>query len=280
MTPSRPEHWSLHARQWRHIGPPLRPCTQDIRIFEQRIAAWHAETRPADDSVALLLGVTPEIAAMSWPARTRLLAVDHNLDMVRYVWPGEAGCADSMAVCGRWQQMPVRKAAVSMVIGDGCFILMDFPEGYRRVADVLHQVLLPGGCLISRFFTRPAKAPTVSQLMAGLENGTIRSFDAFRIQLAMALQGDDVEKGVCLNDVWQAWQNADIDKEQIARNLGWTPEAMALMDNYRGQPTRYFLPTQKEVGQIFGERFDLVEFFTGDYEMADLCPIMRFVPQR
>ncbi|MDY6830666.1 MAG: hypothetical protein SWC96_02310 [Thermodesulfobacteriota bacterium] len=280
MTPSRPEPWSLHARQWSHIGPPLRPCAGDIHIFEQMIAAWHAETRPADDSVALLLGVTPEIAAMSWPAGTRLLAVDHNLDMVRYVWPGEAGCADRMAVCGRWQQMPVHAAAVSMVIGDGCFILMDFPEGYRRVVDALHRVLLPGGCLVSRFFTRPVETISVLQVLAGLENGMIRSFDAFRIQLAMALQGDDVEKGVCLNDVWQAWQNADIDKEEIARNLGWTPGAMALMDNYRGQSTRYYLPTPDEVRQVFADRFDLAGSFTGEYEMANLCPIMRFSPHR
>lgn len=272
------DHWTQHARQWPHMGPPLRPCDQDIRIFEELAASWHAAAGPVLSPVALLLGVTPEIAAMRWPGRTRLLAVDHNLEMIRRVWPGPAGC-DGLALCGEWQQPPVTPASVHLVIGDGCFTPLAYPHAYHRVAESLHSVLSPEGCLILRFFTRPQVAQPVSQVLADLERGKIHSFHAFKWRLAWALHGSTAEDGVCLNDIWQAWHTAEVDKARIARTLGWTPETMATIDNYQGRTTRYSFPTQAEIRRVFGRWFEETGCVTGGYELADQCPIFRFSPK-
>ncbi|MFZ5562994.1 MAG: hypothetical protein ACOZBW_03010 [Thermodesulfobacteriota bacterium] len=276
MTPIQ-DHWSLHARQWPHMGPPLRPCGQDVRMFEDLFASWHTDMALAAP-VALLLGVTPEIEAMQWPGRTRLLAVDHNLEMIRHVWPGTAGC-DSMVICGRWQEPPVAPASAHMVIGDGCFTPLPFPEAYIRVAESLHHVLSPEGCLILRFFTRPPAAQPVSEVLADLEKGKIRSFHAFKWRLAWALHGPSAEDGVCIGDIWQAWHTANVDKNRIGRMLGWTPETMATINNYQGRTTRYTFPTKDEVRNIFAPLFKETGCMTGTYELADQCPIFRFSPR-
>jgi len=258
------------------MGPPLRPCDQDVRIFEDLFASWHADAAVAAP-VALLLGVTPEIAAMQWPERTRLLAVDHNLEMIRHVWPGPTGC-ESLTICGRWQQPPVSPASVHMVIGDGCFTPLAYPEDYRRVAESLHHVLSPEGCLILRFFTRPPVAQPVSEVLADLKEGKIRSFHAFKWRLAWALHGPAAEDGVCIGDIWQAWHTANVDKERISLP-GWTPETMATINNYQGRTTRYSFPTQEEIRRVFGQWFEEEACLTGKYELADQCPIFRFSPR-
>jgi hypothetical protein len=57
-------HWNAHARRWANLGHPLRPGPQDIARYEAAVA----ELFSSAPLKALLLGVTPEVACMSWPS--------------------------------------------------------------------------------------------------------------------------------------------------------------------------------------------------------------------
>ena len=61
---------ALQARHWNLLGPPLRPSRDDVAILEGVVQSLHTAPR------VLLLGVTPELATLAWPAGTELVAVD------------------------------------------------------------------------------------------------------------------------------------------------------------------------------------------------------------
>lgn len=269
--------WDAHAAQWKRIGPPLRPCPQDVRLFGESLARW---ANPAPDRRgprALLLGVTPELALMEWPRETRLLAVDRNPSMIRRVWPAPEK-PRALAVCGAWETAPAAPGTFDIALGDGCFTNLSYPNGYRRLAERLHEALSPQGLLTLRFFTRPPRPEGLPEIRADLEEGRTGSFHAFKWRLAMAVQGMDAERGVRLDDVWKAWDDLRSKAAVGIAKAGWTREAMATIENYRGAEARYTFPSLEEVRRVLKGRFREEGCAFGDYELADRCPILSLRP--
>src|SRR5207248_8807639 len=88
-------HWTEIARQWERVGPPLRPCAEDVAIYQSEVDRW---SRAHGAPRALILGVTPELYRLRWPAGTDLAAADHTRSMIDAVWPGPR----SAVVCADW----------------------------------------------------------------------------------------------------------------------------------------------------------------------------------
>lgn len=93
MAPVDPrDHWPRHARQWALVGPPLRPGPDDVAATERAVAAWSAGEGRAPR--ALVLGVTPELVTMAWPAGARVLAVDRSAAVIDAILPRGAASGD------------------------------------------------------------------------------------------------------------------------------------------------------------------------------------------
>ena len=75
--------WFRHARQWNRVGTPLRPSAEDGEAMMALARPYLASSR---SPTVVVLGVTPEVVQLPWPARTRLLAVDHSADMIAHVF--------------------------------------------------------------------------------------------------------------------------------------------------------------------------------------------------
>ena len=273
----RKDHWAKHAEQWQWFASPLRPCAQDIRIFEEIVARQSSETGGACPTV-LLLGVTSEIALMGWPDGRRLIAVDHSLTMLRKRWPA-AEAQQAMEVCGDWLHLPLPPHSVNMVIGDGFLTLLSYPDGFRRLAGALVDVLAPGGLLVIRCFVRPARPEGAATVFADLAAGRIGSFHAFKWRLAMALHGSTAADGVRLADIWQTWHEARVDTKELAVRFGWAAESIGTIDNYRGIATYYTFPTIVEVRQALAPFFQEQACILPEYELAERCPIMVSAPK-
>jgi hypothetical protein len=272
---SHKDHWVEHAVQWQHVGPPLRPCPQDIKIFEEVVACWADSVCSPLPLRALLLGVTPELALMHWPSNTRLLAIDRCPAMISMVWPAKEA-RQAQAVCGDWRELSLPSGSIDIVLGDGCFTTLSYPQEYHQVAGNLYETLSSRGWVVLRFFIRPLKKESVSEIWTDLQAGRIVSFHACKWRLAMALHGPTAGHGVCLDDIWRAWHHAEVDKTQLKIAQNWTPDVMATINNYRGVMTRYHFPTLTEVRQIFTRYFQEKDCHVGDYELADRCPIFVF----
>ena len=224
---------------------------------------------------ALLLGVTPEIAALSWPARTTLVAADQSRAMIGGVWPGAA--LGHAAVCARWQALPLADDTQDLVFGDGCFSALTAGD-YEAMMHSVRRVLRPRGLALMRFFLRPDRPEAPASVLAELHAGRIGSFHAFKWRFAMALHGTLVA-GVRLGDIWEAWHDAVPHPDQLARERGWPLPIVLTIDDFREVDGRYTFPTLCEVRATMSAGFIEVSCEFPGYELGERCPILAFRPR-
>ena len=268
------DYWIRPAQSWALRASPLRPAPEDVEIYEREFRRWHEATRPVPLH-ALLLGVTPEIATMSWPAGTRLLAVDRSQAMIRGVWPGAA--LGHMAVCSAWAALPLPDRTQDLLIGDGSFSALT-ADAYTAMMQNLRRVIRPQGLVLMRFFTRPDRPEAPASAFADLRAGRIGSFHAFKWRLAMALHGS-LDAGVRLADIWSAWHDAIPDPEEVARERGWPLPAVLTIDDFRGVGARYTFPTLAEARAVMAAGFEEASCHFPTYELGERCPILVFRPR-
>jgi SAM-dependent methyltransferase len=241
--------------------------------MEDAVAEWHAEGS-RNGLRALLCGVTPEIASMAWPNDTELLAIDQSEAMMRLVWPGDiAGWR--RVERGDWLRLPQPDEWFDLIVGDGCFSCMDYPDGYRALAASLHRVLKKQGLLLMRFFVRPNEREKPQAVFTDLLANRIGSFSAFRWRLTMALQ-EDPRDGVRAGDVWQALRDAGIDWDALVARTRWPAEAMHAIVN---DDSRFSFPALGEVLMTLSDHFAATAVHVAQYELAERCPTVIFRPR-
>ena len=222
---------------------------------------------------ALVLGVTPEIVGMRWPAGTELLALDRSAGMIEHVWPRKGLVARS-----DWLKLALPDASRDVVIGDNPFTRHRYPDGHRAMLASIRRVLAPRGLLVLRYFCRAEADETPGRVFGELREGKIGNFHIFKWRLAMALQAS-VAQGVALGEVWDEW-NAEVrDPEAVVKRLGWKPEVLRTIEVNRGSVDRVTFPTLSEIRQVLGETFDVLQSYVPGYEMGERCPILVSKPR-
>ncbi|MGH6945894.1 MAG: class I SAM-dependent methyltransferase [Kiloniellales bacterium] len=265
------------AQRWKFVGQPLRPGPLDVAIYEEVAKGW-AGFHPGRKAKALLLGVTPEIAGMAWPAGCELLSIDRSTAMIAIVWPAPK-TLPAISVCADWRQMPLRPGSRDLVFGDGCLALIPYPDGFREMIAALRAAIAEDGRLTLRFFARPEQREPLDAVFDDLTEGRIGNFNCFKWRLAMAVHGETSNQGVRLAEVWSAWEKRNIDPEELAAKLGWSVDVIVTLENYRDQATRYYFPTLREILAVFSERFVEQTVHLPGYEIGERCPIVVFAPR-
>lgn len=268
------DHWSQLARQWSAIGSPLRPDAEDLMQIEHTLTSWRIVARRNAPRV-LLLGVTPEIVALPWPEKSHFVAVDRSLAMIRAVWPGAPSehCSSSV-VCGSWSALPLAPSGCDIVLGDGCYTLLRYPDDYIGLAASVCRVLAPQGLYSMRFFLRPEITEPLAQVFDDLWQRRIGNFHIFKWRLAMALHGA-LQEGVRLADVWQVWHDTVPDAEGLARYLDWPIQAVHTINAYRDASARYTFPTLAEARAALAKDFEEIHCYVPTYELGQRCPTLR-----
>jgi SAM-dependent methyltransferase len=256
------DHWPRHVRRWALVGPPLRPCAEDVAIQEQVAASAGAALRSA-----VVLGVTPELVAMRWPARTRVLAVERSRDVIGALFPGGEHAG---AVQADWRALPVEDRSIDLVVGDGSLSNLRFPGDYEVLADELARVLRPGGRVALRLFAAPAEPESLAEVAAALHAGRIGSFHALKWRLAMAAQPG--EHNLPVTDILRAFDEVVPDRAALAAATGWPTDVIASIDVYRGSALVYSFPTRGEVRAALAPALELEHFHQPSYELGDRCP--------
>ena len=265
--------WERHARQWSLVGPPLRPEAQDVTFARAAVDAWRRDTG-RDDPTLLLMGVTPELCALPTGERSRVIAADRSLDMIRAVWPGRLRPRDRV-LCGDWRSLPLGAASIDIVLADGCLTNVPFPDGYRGVCDEIRRVMRAHGRWIARVFVQAERRETVAAVLADTDDGRAGGFHAWKWRLAMALQ-PDAETGVRVAEVWDALHRTHGDIEELARTCRWPVDVVRTIDAYRGVETRYSFPTLAALSDLFlDEGFSVRDVSTPSYELGDRCPTLH-----
>ena len=262
--------WSRHARQWSHVGSPLRPGPEDIAVFRAAIQEWGGHTGRSDPSV-LVMGVTPELCGL--PENGRVIAVDKSTDMIRSIWPGRLHEGDD-AVCADWRSLPLAAASMDLALCDGGLSTLPYPSGYSAACEELQHVLRPEGRWVVRCFVQSDEPETTDEVLADLSSGGIGSFHVLKWRLAMALQ-PDAETGVPVASVWRVVHDAWDDLAHLAERFSWPLAHVQTIEAYLDVETRYSFPTLAQIRDLLtAVGFSIVAMTTPSYELGERCPIL------
>lgn len=259
------DHWPRHARQWALVGPPLRPCPEDVALVEGAVAGGRASS-----ARALVLGVTPELVGMRWPASTEVLAIDRARAVIGSIFP--AGAARATAIQGDWLALPCADASLAAVVGDGSLSNLAFPDAYGALAAELARVLAPGGVVALRLFAAPEAREPLAAVAADLQAGRIGNINVLKWRLAMSAQPDD--RNVPVVDILRAFDEVVPDRAALAERPGWSRAHVDSVDVYRGSPLTYSFPTGREVRAALAPALEVVAMHTPGYELGERCPTL------
>ena len=226
---------------------------------------------------ALVLGVTPEYARLDWPAGTDLLAVDRSEVMLRAVWPGFPAPGQG-ALHADWVEAELPPGSRDLVLGDGCFTLLPFPEGHRALLRKVSGMLSPDGRFALRAFVPPAVPETPAAVYEAALAEQIRGFHAFKLRLLLAHQRDP-RQGVPVQRVWRSWVDGGPGPEALEA-LGWPRAQIDTFASYARSTAVHTFPDLDAIRALAAaEGFREVDCTTGTYELAACCPTMVLAPR-
>lgn len=267
-------HWQQHARQWSLVKPPLRPCEADISIFRNWLSQSIHEPSSAE---AVVLGVTPELCALGKTLRMKVVAVDNSPDMIRALWPDNVS-PGSRAICGDWRDMPLPDRGTDVLMADGSFCLLSYPEDYDSVFAEAKRLLRPGGVFMVRCFTQLDLPESTEDVFTELRAGLIGNFHVLKWRLLMALQVNSAT-GIPVGRAWETLHHGYDDLAALARNFGWPIAEVRTIEAYRGVPTRYSFPTRAEfLSTARAAGFGATATIVPGYELGERCPSLLLRP--
>jgi SAM-dependent methyltransferase len=268
---SMPEHWPSMASVWNEIGSPLRPCAEDIVLYQRFAEPVLAKNNSPQ---ILLLGVTPELYRIAWPPRRDFIAVDRTLTMIEHVW---AGRGDEVLVAG-WEDLPLPEGSRDLVLCDGGLHLLQYPEAQKRLVVRLAKIVHAGGRCVFRLFALPSKCETAAAVLNHLWQGKIPDLNHLKLRLGMALQRTP-EEGVAVNEIRETLRAAGGEWPSLAARLRWPLPHVRAIDVYRQSNSRYHFLSLDHAIELFcssGE-FRLAEQALPDYLLGERCPLVAFV---
>lgn len=275
MNNSSEKHWQTPTKWWNFVGSPLRPSDEDLELLKREVLSrLKLVSSSSEIKQVALLGVTSEIATLPWTDDTNITAIDSSHEMIKMVWPSSK-VTRGKAICADWRQIPLADNSCDLVVGDGGFTLLDYPNGYKMVLQEVFRILKPGGLLAIRFFLSPSKSEDVETVFEELLSKELRNFNVFKLRLAMALQ-ESVERGIPVRTVWERWQQNIINSENFLQSLDLPMELISTINVYKDSPSVYTFPTLKEVRKLFLSDFLEVNCFFPSYELGERCPSILF----
>jgi len=270
-------YWGRVAAVYAEMRPPLRPSAEDIRFFGQTAAAYVLR-HPLETNQALLLGVTPDIAAMPWPPSFSLLGIDQSSEMVKSVWPGDVP-GERWAVNGNWLSLPKRPSSCDIVIGDGSMNCLRYPDDQRYFARSVRNVLKPDGIFILRCFTQSEQQELPDRVLEEAMRGEIPTFTQFRFRLLMAMQPSTGE-GIAVSAVYRFWISHRPEESLLLSRTGWPKSDIDHIEVYRDGAAVHVFPTLAECRATLSEFFDEISVSFPSYYAGDRCPRLVLRPRR
>lgn len=269
-------YWQHLAGAYELLGSPLRPLPEDIGIFEGAVDDW-AAAHPVDHPRALLLGSTPAIALMRWPASATLIGADESSPMMRSAWPGDRS-PTRFGVCASWFRLPLPFSSVHIAIGDGSLNCIRHPETAAAVCRSLREVLTEEGLLLLRCYVRPESQERPEQVFDDMFRGAILTFSQFKFRLYLAMP-QDLRSGVALNDFYRLWASHSIEPTRLAALTHWPLPEIQTIEGLRDSSTVHTFPTLSEFRSLLHEHFDEAGMITPSYPLGGHCPILILRPR-
>lgn len=271
--PGTKTYWDGFAEGYAQLGPPLTPAPEDAALALAAIAEWSA-SHPGRAPRAILLGVTPGMAQLQFPANSWLTAIDQSAPMTRWAWPGNVSGQRSV-VRGNWLALPFQDRSCDLVLGDAAMNCLRFETSLPALATEVRRVLEPEGLFILRCFAHPPVKEDPAAVVRELHRHP--SFHHFKLRLMMALQ-PSAECGMPVHDVYRYWTRCDVDRASLAAQTGWSRESIDTIELHRGPNTVHTFPTLAEFQAVLSKFFSEISVSTPSYFLGESCPTLVLRP--
>jgi hypothetical protein len=201
-----------------------------------------------------------------------LTAVDRSETMIHSFWPGDIKGSRRL-IRSDWFAMPFHRSTFHLIVGDGVFNFMSFPEGYRHFAQMLSDLLLPFGRICVRVFTQLPEKEKTEEVIESLHRNETIDYFIFRYRLATSLQ-PSAEEGI--------YVTADSLDQYLTENGNLLPELYAKSGYVRPKtiltdPTksdyRISYPTELQFKEQAKSVFDSIEKYNGSHTLAYRTPM-------
>ena len=261
------------AARWGQLNAPYRPIAEDLALYWQGVEGW---VREHGVPRVLLLGVTPELYHLPWPEGTDFLAADRNPAMIDRVWPGPP----EQARCGDWLELGLAAGSRDLALTDGGVDLLPYPEGVRRLVELLRELLTDQGRFVFRLYAQLAPRESPEAIVADLRAGLMPNRAILEMRMGAAIQ-EDATAGVTFGEIWEAIYARVSDPEGLALSLGWAADELRAAHLARPalQALRMHHLTVEQLCALFCEApggFVLESVSVPDYEHGALCPTITF----
>lgn len=262
-------YWDRIADLWRLFGPPIRPAADDLVVYQEIVD--RATALIDGPPRVLLLGVTPELYRLRWPADAEVLALDSSSPMLEAVWQGPA----DTAVTGSWTAMPFADQSFTLLLCDAGVGLLD-PVGQGELLAEVQRVLVPDGTLAVRLFAPQGRTGTVTEIFEDLDRGRIPTLDALKLRMWGALQKTPAE-GVRPSEVARRILEARGPWDRLAQTQGWHPDYVRALELQLDSPATFHLVDAEELARL-GLRagLDPSGVRRPAHRYGDSCPVAEF----
>ena len=251
-------HWHTRIQHWANVTPPYRPHPDSI--------AKQVELVGSDSQAVMVLGVTPELTA----AFNNVVAVDNTQVMIDAFWPGDT--ETKRVINTDW--FNTLDFTPTGIVGDLSLNLLFFPGHIKFLLQKLYDQMAPGATFACRVVARADKTITEQELIDLTET---MSWHAWRLLFVQHIAG--MEGASVFNfRKYTRFQELFPDRATLCARTGWDIHEVARsMDSYCGAPGCSANPTRRQWQEQIPKDAEAVQMIdVGDYELAELCPILTF----
>ena len=264
--------WNSRIDLYKSMTPPLRPDVSEVELLKDTITQLRA-SRCGQPLHVLLLGLTQEYLLMDWPEDVDLKVIDRSELMISHFWPGDIA-GKRQLVRADWLSMPFADSTFDLIIGDGVFNLMSYPDGFGRFAHVLTQKLRTGGMLWVRVFTQSSPPEKPEALICEYGRSDSIHYFEFRYRLACSLQevlpgGFDGTKETL--DRYMVDQG--ISLSELYRKSSFTPPEIPPQVNVPKDLNPVFYPTREQFSDLLADHFSTISISHGTHTLARRTPV-------
>jgi len=269
-----PTFWNTQIELIKAMGPPLRPHYSDIRCMRtmllERIASWPGPARIK----VLVLGVTQEIVGMDWPRGTEVTAVDRSEGMIEAFWPGDIP-KQRRLVRADWMALPFEPDTFHFVLGDNVFNALDYPRGYRELADALGKITRPEGLCIVRVLCQAQPREDGREIVEEYQAGRLTDYQEFRFRMMTSCQAS-AEEGLYTSkeDIDRTMEEHGLRMDDVYEKTGYQPPRPPRPEpKVAMAPYKVTYPTPDEFVNAIAHRFGVVDSRHGDHPLAHRTPV-------
>lgn len=254
-------HWIQRVKHWDRLGPPLKPSPGATEIMVNLVGA---------DSHVLLLGVTKEL----YRAFNNITAVDRQPEMIGHVWLGNT--PTKTAYLENWLTTNFPMNQFDGIVGDGSINMLEYPLNVKTMLQRCVDILKPNGVFAVRFFTRPDKPITRSDLLNIAATGS-KNICAFN-RMMLACIAAETQPLVANRQIYDLFQELFPNRDQLAARSGWPRDLIDNMfDAYEHSKLTSSMMTREEVLDLLPPSIHAHFVECDDYDFGECCPILTFV---